>query len=307
MKKLTKAILFLSLAFASGKCLGDWTDAGWHVWYVSTCGAGSNVVEVLNMNKLSFREYAFNRLTGALKRICWNTSKAEEFYVNGESEISLTMNGEKAKLEFVSMTEMEDEGLEASENGKGKDVLATVESRFVVPSEDIKVSVTYRFRRDNEVRVDCAVVARRALPADSRLSVAYPISRDYTTIAKRPQSGDEVREVRLYSAYLCRAYTQGERGAKQGIARCNVFTRAESPHENHAVTQGQLAVANARPDVDAFGSIVRTFDDGRWLIALCLQFLHTALLRVLSHETLCTNPRLILRARGICHDNCIMR
>jgi hypothetical protein len=202
MWKLTKAILVLSLAFASGKCLGDWTDAGWHVWYVSTCGAGSNVVEVVNMNKLSFREYAFNRLTGALKRICWNTSKAEEFYVNGESEIMLTRNGEKAKLEFVSMTEREDEelrDLEASENRKGKDVLAAVESRFVVPSEDIKVSVTYRFRRDNEVRVDCAVVARRALPADSRLSVAYPISRDYTTIAKRPQSGDEVREVRLYS------------------------------------------------------------------------------------------------------------
>ena len=162
MKKLTKAILVLSLAFASGKCLGDWTDAGWHVWYVSTCGAGSNVVEVVNMNKLSFREYAFNRLTGALKRICWNTSKAEEFYVNGESEITLTRNGEKAKLEFVSMTEREDEelrDLEASENRKGKDVLAAVESRFVVPSEDIKVSVTYRFR---------------------------------------PQSGDEVREVRLY-------------------------------------------------------------------------------------------------------------
>ena len=198
MKKLTKAILVLSLAFASGKCLGDWTDAGWHVWYVSTCGAGSNVVEVVNMNKLSFREYAFNRLTGALKRICWNTSKAEEFYVNGESEITLTRSGEKAKLEFVSMTEMEDEGLESSENGKGKDVLATVESRFVVPSEDIKVSVTYRFRRDNEVRVDCNVVARRALPVDSCLSVAYPISRDYTTIAKRPQFGDEVREVRLY-------------------------------------------------------------------------------------------------------------
>ena len=201
MKKLTKAILVLSLAFASGKCLGDWTDAGWHVWYVSTCGAGSNVVEVVNMNKLSFREYAFNRLTGALKRICWNTSKAEEFYVNGESEITLTRNGEKAKLEFVSMTEREDEelrDLEASENRKGKDVLATVESRFVVPSEDVKVSVTYRFHRDNEVRVDCAVVARRALPADSRLSVAYPISQDYTTIAKLPQSGDEVREVRLY-------------------------------------------------------------------------------------------------------------
>ena len=56
MWKLTKAILVVSLAFASGKCLGDWTDAGWHVWYMSTCGAGSNVVEVVNMNKLSFRE-----------------------------------------------------------------------------------------------------------------------------------------------------------------------------------------------------------------------------------------------------------
>ena len=201
MKKLIKTILVSSLAFASGKCLGDWTDAGWDVCYMSTCGTRSNVVEVVNMNKLSYRKYAFNRLTGALKRICWNTSKAEDFYVNGESEITLTRNGEKAKLEFVSMTEREDEelrDLEASENRKGKDVLAAVESRFVVPSEDIKVSVTYRFRRDNEVRVDCAVVARRALPADSRLSVAYPISRDYTTIAKRPQSGDEVREVRLY-------------------------------------------------------------------------------------------------------------
>ena len=32
MKKLTKAILALFLVLASGKCLGDWTDAGWHVW-----------------------------------------------------------------------------------------------------------------------------------------------------------------------------------------------------------------------------------------------------------------------------------
>jgi len=108
MKKLTKAILVLSLALASGVCVGDWTDAG---WYVSICGTGRNVVEIVNTNKLSFRVYAFNRLTGALKRICWNTSKAEEFYVNGESEITLTMNGEKAKLEFVSMTEKEDEDL----------------------------------------------------------------------------------------------------------------------------------------------------------------------------------------------------
>ena len=236
MKKLTKAILVLSLAFASGKCLGDWTDAGWHVWYMSTCGAGSNVVEVVNMNKLTFREYAFNRLTGALKRICWNTSKAEDFYVNGESEITLTRNGEKAKLEFVSMTEREDEelrDLEASENRKGKDVLAAVESRFVVPSEDIKVSVTYRFRRDNEVRVDCAVVARRALPADSRLSVAYPISRDYTTIAKRPQSGDEVREVRLYS----------ERGDKKPSLIFAARTRKGNEERNRGLLDAMFSRA----------------------------------------------------------------
>ena len=236
MKKLTKAILVLSLAFASGKCLGDWTDVGWHVWYMSTCGAGSNVVEVVNMNNLSFREYAFNRLTGALKRICWNTSKAEDFYVNGESEITLTRNGEKAKLEFVSMTEREDEelrDLEASENRKGKDVLAAVESRFVVPSEDIKVSVTYRFRRDNEVRVDCAVVARRALPADSRLSVAYPISRDYTTIAKRPQSGDEVREVRLYS----------ERGDKKPSLIFAARTRKGNEERNRGLLDAMFSRA----------------------------------------------------------------
>ena len=236
MKKLTKAILVLSLAFASGKCLGDWTDAGWDVCYMSTCGTRSNVVEVVNMNKLSFREYAFNRLTGALKRICWNTSKAEEFYVNGESEITLTRNGEKAKLEFVSMTEREDEelrDLEASENRKGKDVLAAVESRFVVPSEDIKVSVTYRFRRDNEVRVDCAVVARRALPADSRLSVAYPISRGYTTIAKRPQSGDEVREVRLYS----------ERDGKNPSLTFAARTRKGSEERNRGLLDAMFSPA----------------------------------------------------------------
>ena len=204
-----KAILVLSLAFASGKCLGDWTDAGWHVWYMSTCGAGSNVVEVVNMNKLTFREYAFNRLTGALKRICWNTSKAEEFYVNGESEITLTRNGEKAKLEFVSMTEREDEelrDLEASENRKGKDVLAAVESRFVVPSEDIK---------------------------DSRLSVAYPISRDYTTIAKRPQSGDEVREVRLYS----------ERGDKKPSLIFAARTRKGNEERNRGLLDAMFSRA----------------------------------------------------------------
>ncbi|MBR3778011.1 MAG: hypothetical protein IKL02_10530 [Kiritimatiellae bacterium] len=187
---LRRGILVSSLALAAAGAFAG--------WFVSTYGAEKNVFEVVNTNKMSFRKYAFNRLTGALKSICWNTSKAEDFYVNGESEITLTRNGEKAKLEFVSMTEMEDEGLESSENRKGSDVLATVESRFVVPSEDIKISVTYRFRRDNEVRVDCAVIAKRSLADDSRLSVAYPINRDYTKIVKNPKSSDEVQNVKLY-------------------------------------------------------------------------------------------------------------
>ena len=195
MKPFARIILVSSLALAAAGAYADWSDAG---WYVSTYGAEKNVFEVVNMNKMSCRIYAFNRSTGALKHICWNTSKVEEFYINGESEVLLTIGGKKAKLEFVSMTEMEDEGLESSENGKGKDVLATVESRFVVPSEDIKISVTYRFRRDNEVRVDCAVIAKRPLADDSRLSVAYPINRDYTKIVKNPKSSDEVQNVKLY-------------------------------------------------------------------------------------------------------------
>ena len=77
-------------------------------------------------------------------------------------------------------------------------MLATVESLFAVPSEDTRISVTYRFRRDNEVRVDCAVIAKRPLADDSRLSVAYPINRDYTKIVKNPKSSDEVQNVKLY-------------------------------------------------------------------------------------------------------------
>jgi len=192
MKPFALIILVSSLVLAVAGAYADWSDAG---WYVSTYGAEKNVFEVVNVNKMSFRVYAFNRLTGALKYISWNTSKVEEFYLNGESEVLLTIGGEKAKLDFVSVTENEDE---TPKNRKGSDVLVTVESLFAVPSEDVRVSVTYRFRRDNEVRVDCAVFAKRPLADDSRLSVAYPINRDYTKIVKNPKSGDEVQNVKLY-------------------------------------------------------------------------------------------------------------
>lgn len=192
MKFFARITLVSSLVLAVAGAFADWSDAG---WFVLTYGAEKNVFKVVNTNKMSFRVYAFNRSTGALKYICWNTSKVEEFYINGESEVLLTIGGKKAKLDFVSVTENENE---APKNRKGSNVLVTVESLFAVPSEDVRVSVTYRFRRDNEVRVDCAVIAKRPLADDSRLSVAYPINRDYTKIVKNPKSSDEVQNVKLY-------------------------------------------------------------------------------------------------------------
>ena len=88
---LRRGILVSSLALAEAGAFADWSDAGWHV---STYGAESNVFSVVNMNKMSFRVYAFNRSTGALKHIRWNKSKVEDFYINGESEVSLTIGGE---------------------------------------------------------------------------------------------------------------------------------------------------------------------------------------------------------------------
>lgn len=39
--------------------------------------------------------------------------------------------------------------------------------------------IVYRFRRDNEVQVDCSVVSEKPLPADSTFSLSYPISKEY--------------------------------------------------------------------------------------------------------------------------------
>ena len=271
MKKLTKAFLVSSLALAAAGAFADWSDAGWHV---STYGAESNVFSVVNMNKMSFRVYAFNRSTGALKHIRWNTSKAEDFYINGESEVSLTIGGEKAKLDFVSVTENEDRGLrdlEPPRNRKGVDVLATVESRFAVPSEDVRVSVTYRFWRDNEVFVECSVVAKRALPDDSSLSVSYPISREYKTIVREHQSGDEVHNVRLYRdcdirptlIFVARS-RNGDEGLDSGMfdaifslppkARMNVIM---SPKANTLSPAHDLALTLSAPLRDP-----ETLDDG---------------------------------------------
>lgn len=117
MKFFARITLVSSLVLAVAGAFADWSDAG---WFVSTYGAEKNVFKVVNTNKMSFRVYAFNRSTGALKYICWNTSKVEEFYINGESEVLLTIGGKKAKLDFVSVTENENE---APKNRKGSNSL----------------------------------------------------------------------------------------------------------------------------------------------------------------------------------------
>ena len=55
---LRRLILVTTLALAVAGAYADWSDAG---WYVSTYGAEKNVFEVVNVNKMSFRVYAFNR------------------------------------------------------------------------------------------------------------------------------------------------------------------------------------------------------------------------------------------------------
>ena len=176
-----RAVAGAAMAVMSSTAFADWNDADWHVQQ----GGGTNsVVKIVNMNKMSCRMYAFDRSSGALKYIKFNVREPEKFYINGESSFAVSVGGKEAKAEFVSFDAKEYEISSASKDKAGRDVLATVESRYRIPEEDIGVSIVYRFRRDNEVRVDCSVVSKDPLPPGSRFSMAYPISRDYVIQAK---------------------------------------------------------------------------------------------------------------------------
>ena len=176
-----RAVAGAAMAVMASTAFAEWNDAD---WYVRQGGGTNSVVEIVNMNKLSFRIYAFDRSSGALKYIKFNVREPEKFYINGESSFAVSVGGKEAKAEFVSFDAKEYEISSASKDKAGRDVLATVESRYRIPEEDIGVSVVYSFRRDNEVRVDCSVVSKKPLPSGSRFSMAYPISRDYVIQAK---------------------------------------------------------------------------------------------------------------------------
>ena len=187
MKKMilfARAVAGAAMAVMASTAFAEWNDAHWDI---RQGHKGDSVVEIVNMNKLSFRIYAFDRSSGALKYIKFNVSEPEKFYINGESSFAVSVGGKEAKAEFVSFDAKENKISPASKDESGRDVLATVESRYRIPEEDIGVSIVYRFRRDNEVRVDCSVVSKDPLPPGSRFSMAYPISRDYAVQAENKE------------------------------------------------------------------------------------------------------------------------
>ena len=74
-KRILMVLFAIVLAAVSQSSLADLTDASWTVRRV-----GSDV-EIENMNKASFRKYAFHRASGMLKCIGWNVRQPEKFYV----------------------------------------------------------------------------------------------------------------------------------------------------------------------------------------------------------------------------------
>ena len=254
--KRSLLLLFaIVLAVVSQSSLADLTDASWTVRRV-----GSDV-EIVNMNKASFRKYAFHRASGMLKCIGWNVRQPEKFYVNGESMFVLSCDGKEKGAEFVSFDAQENRELCGVEDKRADDVLATAVSRYRVSGEAIDVFVGYRFRRDNEVFVDCEVIAKKQLPSDSSFSISYPISRDY-------EIGDCDQEV--YKIGLSRRQDDGlvsllfrsrARAEDKKRARMKVTVRprdnALSPTHDRLLT---LSASLCEPAKRSDGSFAYSFD-----------------------------------------------
>ena len=262
MMRQLRVLLAVALSLAAQASFADWDWANWLV------GTNGPAVSVLNSNKLSFRVYEFHRTSGALKTIRWNVSRPEEYYVCGESSFVLSCNGKEKKAEFVSFEAREDRTLRETEERDGADVLATATSRYRLVDEVADVFIVYRFRRDNEVQVDCSVVSEKPLPADSTFSLSYPISKEYEIEGltrdvyklglSRPRDDGY--------ASLCfrsRATLGGGKARKMKVsvkARDNVL----SPTHDRVLT---LCAPLSAPVKSAEGPC-KTFD-GSWLASFC--------------------------------------
>lgn len=229
------AVMAVMTVLAS-TAFAEWNDAH---WFIREGHKGDAVVEILNMNKMSYRVYAFDRSSGALKYIKFNVTEPEKFYINGESSFAVSLGGKETKAEFVSFDAKECEIPGDSKAESGRDVLAAVESRYRNPEADLDVSIVYRFRRDNEVRVDCSIVSKAPLPAGSRFSMAYPISRDYEV-----QAGDkEVHTFRIARSQdegratltFCARTRSGNEELRQGLIG-SIFSPAPKGKMNVTIT-----------------------------------------------------------------------
>ncbi|MBQ3747662.1 MAG: hypothetical protein II863_09685 [Kiritimatiellae bacterium] len=231
-----RAVVGAVMAVMASTAFAEWNDAHWHI---REGHKGDSVVEILNMNKMSYRVYAFDRSSGALKYIKFNVTEPEKFYINGESSFAVSLGGKEAKAEFVSFDAKEREIPGDSKAESGRDVLAAVESRYRIPEANLDVSIVYRFRRDNEVRVDCSIVSKAPLPAGSRFSMAYPISRDYEVQAgekevhtfRLARSQDEGRATLTF----CARTRSGNEELRQGLID-SIFSPAPKGKMNVTVT-----------------------------------------------------------------------
>lgn len=235
-RMFARAVVGIVMAVMASTAFAEWNDAD---WFVREGHKGDAVVEIVNTNKLSFRIYAFDRSSGALKYIKFNVTEPEKFYINGESSFAVSLGGKETKAEFVSFDAKECEIPGDSKAESGRDVLAAVESRYRIPEANLDVSIVYRFRHDNEVRVDCSIVSKAPLPAGSRFSMAYPISRDYEVQAgdkevhtlKLARSQDEGRATLTF----CARTRSGNEELRQGLID-SIFSPAPKGMMNVTIT-----------------------------------------------------------------------
>lgn len=230
------ALLFVAI-FVAKQVFADLSDAHWHV-----DARDRDIVKIVNANKASFRSYGFNRNTGSLKWIKFNTSRPddERIYINGESSYALFLGGVEQKAEFISFDAQETELNYATKGKRGNDVLATATSRYKLPEAGIEISIEYRFRRDNEIEVDCVATTKKPLPDDAIFSISYPIRDGYELKDQRR----DVYDVELFKAWGSGKFSLhfrsrasiGEKTATKMNVVVSEKDNALSPYHNRVIT-----------------------------------------------------------------------
>ncbi len=272
-KPMVTLIFAIVTIFVAKQVFADLSDAHWHV-----DARDRDIVKIVNGNKASFRSYGFNRNTGSLKWIKFNTSRPddERIYINGESSYALFLGGVEQKAEFVSF-DAQEMGLSCDTKGKrGNDVLAIATSRYKLPEADVEISIEYRFRRDNEVEVDCAATTKKPLPDDAIFSISYPIRDGYELDDQRR----DVYNIELFKAwdsgrlslYFRSRASIGEKTATKMSVVVSEKDNVSSPYHNRVITLS----SSLKDPIKAKGYLKTT--DDQWLYSFCFSIpLHSSL------------------------------